>query len=501
MSKKSYLNELKKIITLYKIEENDSYYDIYEYICKTQRDLKILLIIDETIIERIESKKKYLEKTLKKNFNGEIIDYNEFPVIGDIIKNIVVDDLIEYKALQIIEGNQPLESSQGLSSKNIAELEIRIYKAILEEIKEIEKKYNKKEENKPREKQILDLKEKIEQKCISILIPVEINNKRLVKEGKIDLKLFKELYNLLDDDTIKILHELTKIETEKTGIYYNIKNIFEILENLNDIFYSLILEIINEKVEKIDNILTITILDPKYKKEKSMLMKNNNLNKNQVDLGEYLLDYMEKFDIEIYEMLNIRCRLMEIYNMIKETTPNIKIEKIISETEKANLKKELQNQIKNISIESTSSTDIIMLLKDTLNKFQRKKEKELIQNRSQLIKQKELESTLISLLPKECDIKSLYTPICKNITTPLEAIYIYNTLISINESGRNIDRYKELIEFVSDEQIKIIKPEIENIIRQIINEQFEKYYEEIKNKLILKETTEEPQKRLTYEGD
>lgn len=104
--KVNYLSELKKIIKLGQMDENDPYYYLYEYIKTTQRDLKILLTIDDVIIKNLASKREYLEKELEKNLRGRAVNYDLIPEVGEIIKKIVSNQIIEYETLRIIEGTK-----------------------------------------------------------------------------------------------------------------------------------------------------------------------------------------------------------------------------------------------------------------------------------------------------------------------------------------------------------------------------------------------------------
>lgn len=493
MSKRNYLKELKKVITLYKIEENDPYYYLFEYIKKTQRDLRILLIIDEIITKKLKNKKRYLEESLKRNLNGEIIEYDAFPVVGPMLKKIIYDQLTEYKTLEAIEGNKKIESLQNLPSENIVELETRIYQQVLLEMAEIEKRYNGIEQTTPREKQIQELKDQIEQICTNTLAKIEINNKRIVQDGKINIEVFKELYSELDDETIKLIHEVTEIETQKMFTYYRLQKELIVMDNIDKTFYQIVLEIIKEKIKKQD-IKTIELLSkPNYKKEKESLIRNNNLINDRIRMNEYLPDYVEKFDSKIYEILNIRCRLIELKEKLKDITEK---EFDISEKEKMILKQNIKNQIKNIRMGTTNTKDVMMLLKNELEKFKTKKKQELFERRNRLVNEKEKERIILEKIREKNNIKNIDIPSNKNITTPLEAIYIYNTLITLNESGKNMDNYRELIDFISDKKVEIINPKIEDIIRQITLEQFEKYFLEIKEQI-----KEEPQKKLTLEGE
>lgn len=480
----TYLNELKRIIELGQLDIESPYYDLYEYICESQRDLKILFIIDEIIINRIEYRKNNIIEELK---DQPIINYDSFPVIGNIIKKILLNDCIEYQTIEELE-----------KEENIRELEIKIYSQILQEIDGIEKRFKKNTYIESREKRITYLKEKIINKCMNVLQNVKLKGKSLVENGEIKNNLFNELYQELDETTLKKLHELTEIEKNKTNIYYKLKIVFDILENLNNIFDELLLEILKEKLKELDKKILSQLNDKKYKKEKQALIKNNHLENEEICLGTFIPQYIEKFDIEIFKILNERSRLLKIYNRIAEKPKqNIEALKLLSSQEQEILKESLKKEIDVVTLENKDAKDAINILKETLKNFKKQKEAELINLHGELINQKNSQATIETTKTK--NLQALYVPSCSAEMTPLEAIYVYNAIININKSGSDLNLYRQLIEFISE--IRIINPEVENVIRQIINEQFGIYFNEIKERIINgKINIETVQKKIRYGG-
>lgn len=472
MTTKTYLEELKKIIILGQMGTNNSYHDLYEYICKTQRNLKILLIIDNIIMERITTKRKILKEESQENFNIES-GYDEYPIVEEIFKKILINGYLEYETLEMME-----EGSLTVS-KHIKKLETTIYNQILKEINEIEKKYSKGETSTSNNIEIEQLKEKIIKECICILEKIEVNRKKLVKDGKIDEETLKEIYNMLDDATIHQIHELIKIETEKTNIYYELKKTFEILDNINNIFDNLALDVIKEQLEKIDKEIVKNLENPKYKKEKEELIRNNHYEEETLAIGSCMPEYIKKFDLEIYTKINKRCRIMKLFTTINEKSIDTKGIAHLSETEKKAIKENLKEQIQIMSIEDNEIKSTIEILKEMQREFKNQKEKELINLRTMLIEKENMETLIETKKTKK--LKSLYLATCNNTMTPLEAIYAYDILIIINESTSNIELYRKLIEFIDDKEIEIISPEIELAIKKIANEQFGIYFHELKS--------------------
>lgn len=467
MTTKTYLEKIKKKIIL-GIDANSQYHDLYEYIRKTQRDLKILLIIDNIIMGRITKKREILKEELQENFDDIKNDYDTYPVMEEIFRKILTNEYLEYETVEIM----------NKGPKHIKKLETKIYNQILKEI----------EPSISNEKEIEQLKEKITKKCICILETFEINKKKIIKDGKIDEEVLKEIYDMLDEPTIHQIQELMKIETEKTNIYYELKQIFEILENINQIFDNLTLDVIKEQLEKLDQEIIECLENPKYKREKEELIKNNHY-EDTLALGSHMPEYIKKFDVEIFTKIKKRCHIMKLFTTINEKSIDTKGIKQLSEKELNNIKENLKEQIEVITLEDKEIKSAIEILKETQREFKKQKENELINLRTILIEKENME-TLIET-KKTQKLKPLYLATCNNVMTPLEAIYVYIIMTSIDKSQTNIESYRELIEFIDDREIEIISPETEFAISQIANEQFGIYFHELKSGIMKKKTLKE----------
>lgn len=346
----------------------------------------------------------------------------------------------------------------------------------------MKKQYTKTKDTKPREQQIRELKEKIEQICAGILNSVEINNKKVVNYRKIDVENFKELYSALDEQTVKAIHNLSKIETIKMHGYSKLQNQFKILENIESIFYGAVIEIIDEIIKKSKKKLKTKLSEKNFKKERKILIRKKIFINGEICLNEYLPEVIEKsnFDLEIYKEINIICRLIELKNSIKSKC-NPKTKKYISQLEKEELKKKIEQQIENTALGKISTFDIKPLLQIELENFKKRRKNQIIRINKKLAYVKELEQRFLKSIT--CNIKNVWGPINTSIMTPLEAIYVYNVLININESGKNLEAYRILIDFVIDKKVEILDSATEKLIKKITQEQFENYFKEIKRNL------------------
>ena len=423
MKTDKYLRELKKIILIGQMNQENEYYDLYRYICETQRDLRILVLIDKIIMGKIKSRKKYLLEDLRKELDGIKI-YSELPIMNiEVLRKNLINECIEYETIEEIEGTKEV-------SENITELEIRIYNQIIKEIDEIERRYLK--ENKiPHHERIKELKEQIIRKVTRILQYIEVNGEKLVKEGKIDDRLFIKLNDMFDEKTLEALHQITRIETRKVEICHEIKKNFDILDNLDAIFDDLLLKILEEKLKKIDEEIIELLNQKKYKKAKKLLISNENYEDGEISLGTNIPEYIQKFDIQLFELFNKRKQLMDLYLKIaSKEIKNIEYESL-NKYDENELKKEIKNQTELFSIENIEPQAAITILKQILIRFRQKKEQDLIELKEKLNEQNKLQDALETQKIKE--IKTLCGPTCESIMTPLEAIYTYSTLINIDK--------------------------------------------------------------------
>ena len=489
MKTDNYLRELKKIILIGQMNQENEYYDLYRYICETQRDLRILVLIDKIIMQKIKSRKKYLIEDLRKELDGIKI-YSELPIINvEVLRKNLINECIEYETIEEIEGKK-------VPSDNITELEIRIYNQIIKEIDEIEKRYLK-ESTIPHHERIKELKEQIIKKVTRILQNIEVNGKKLVEKGKIDDKLFAELNEMFDEETLKSLHQITKIETRKVEICYEIKKNFDILDNLDAIFDDLLLKILEEKLKKINEEIIELLNQKKYKKAKKMLISNENFEDGEISLGTNIPEYIQKFDMQLFGLFNKRKQLMDLYLRIASKERKNTQYESLNKYDENELKKEIKKQTELFSIENIETQAAITILKQILIRFRQKKEQDLIELKEKLNEQNKLQD--VFEIPKIKEIKTLCGPTCESVMTPLEAIYTYSTLINIDKSASSIESYKELIKFLSEDKIEVIDSKIENVLIQIINEQFDIYFNEVKTRMKTKGiTVQSVQKKISY---
>ena len=463
---KGYLGELEYLIDKEVITEEHPYYNLYEYIIQTNREKLVKRKIKETLLIEIDRLKELFFKEAKED--SIEIETKMLPWLYEAYKRIIAQDYSRIQALIIL-----------LEQNNFSEFINNIYTEVTSTADE-EKKHSAIEKSYT----------KILEKCNMALRGIKYKNKPFVieNEDRIDKEIISQFYETLTEKEILAINIVKNEEETKSKLTVECNEIYKIIKDKEKITCKQILEITNNNIEKLDKqILEMLKKDNKMYEylAKENIVENYN-NQTTINITMNRLNEL-KISGELFEKLNVRCRLQIVENIIKDILKESQIEITLSQEDKKTLEKIIENKdLEEIEPRyiSTKIIEIIEEFKNLKEKQFNNKSKEL----ADIMHNQELYKT--ELLKKieqdpENNIYLLYQPTPLGITSRGNAIYMINVLKKLSEDQEQLDS------FLENQSVKILTPAEENIIENIVRERLIEYIDN--NKVT---PTEENEKQL-----
>lgn len=448
-----YLDELANLLKNNKIDYKHPYYKLYIYVRKKLLKLKIQFFVRKRIAEILTQKKKYIQSK-KPSFEFPYDD--KYSILERTVSSIEENNRLESFVYE------QMISSQEQSNGYIAELEEIILKKIFTSLDEMQRKYDDMSTIE-QSYSIIELKNIIEEECIKTLNTIVINNHKIVTEGKIEKKHFLELFEFVVENN-KEIHMANHLYQQQLEQAIELQNKKQIIENFEPLFYQNIVPIIEDEIKKIDQKIIKILLGNKTLRNKFIVNNNYDELKRQIIMNEYIPNYIDaSLDLEIYKLINVRCRL---YNEVMTIKKEQQKDDLLPQTPES-LKLKLREKFDELEIVSKSEYDVGQMLK----RLKQLIFKQIVESNNE---------SYIKYIKTIIDLNN-YSKLCPfyvnsvGSMTILDAIYIYCVLINIDIADNDLEKYNQLIEFINDNKITLISGKMENEINQIIQDQFDSY--------------------------
>jgi len=466
-----YLGEIEYLIDKNALTEEHPYYKVYEYIIYSNRETLIKKEIKNNLLNEINRIKtiffidaeedcKKIDLTmlpwLKESYNSIITrDYSRIQTLIRLLEPEKLDEFINEIYIETTS-NAELEKTNTIIEKN--------YKTIIE-------------------------------KCLMSLNGLKFQNELFVKDKEINMDIVSKFYETLNEKDMLAINIIKKEEEKRNKLTIECNQINTILENKEKITCTYILETTDKKIKEIDKRI-LRILN-KENKIFEYLLKQNIIEKyNNIITINITTDRLKELNIsgDLFELLNIRCRLLLIQNIINDNIKENKTKIILGKEDKECL----EHIIEHKDLEEIEPRFIKVKFTEIIDEFKAIKEKQFNQKTKELsdiMHNQELYKT--ELLKKieqnsENNIYAIYLPTPLGITSRGNAIYIINVLKQIKEDEQT------LINFLSNPSITILTPQQENKILNITKEKLVQYIE--KETIISKEDNQKQLRLILKEN-
>ena len=450
---KGNFGELLKLIEHGKITKEHPYYNLYKHIIETNKKTIRVYNIERIIKRELETIKQLINKQLNENCtipNLEMQPYLIEPYMS--VFNKYKGQLNRIKTLE--------------ETSNFNNLLFEIYNEFIKSINENQKIID---ENIEKNYSAL-IKE-----CIQALDGIKYRGNYLIEDKQengetvktINKKTVKELTGIIDEKDLEAFIILEDFETKRFELTSKFLQLKYEIENNKDIVYNYIINNIKIKIKEYDNEI-LKLLE----KNTKILKKLQYENVITIQNGKYTIKLTNerlrelKITGEIFEILNIRCRLQDI---------EIRLE------EKIKTKQEYQDLSKiigYIDFETLEPRHLERELENLCNQYKDDKValfNKIIQAISNIERSKELYKTpTIKKIEQETDtnIHTIYMPSAPGITTRRNALYIVKVLTEIEENTN------EFYDFLQNDSVVKLENNEENIMTRIIREKLENYINE-----------------------
>ncbi len=457
---KGNFGELEKLIDYGQITKDHPYYNLYKYIKEINIERLRTNKIRVSLTENINRVRCLIENNF--NNNCGIINLEMQPYITGIYQEVLNKYKKELEKISELED----EEEYNTMVKSIhSELKSTLNENTIIRAKEAKRLYDT----------LID-------ECSETLNGIKFKGKYLINEtiedGKIKRRVnnetVRELTNKLSERELEAFIMLDRFENKKMNLTQKCLEISSEIENSKNTVFTYIVKRIQEKINKYEKrIFENVSKDKKLLKtlqiENIILKENGNfeLNLTTDRLGEL------NFSGELFELLNIRCRLKDVEEKV--------LERITTEYYDENIK----NYIEIPPFEKMEQRLIDEELDSIYEKYKKEKSKEYNEHSMAIANieaNKELYKTpIIKELEQELNtnILTITMPTAPGMISRRNALYIVKTLIELNENLEDLDK------FLQNEKVSEL-PNIEqtlinNIAMEKIREHIEKEDEDIKN--------------------
>lgn len=466
-----YLGEIEELVDKNIMTEEHPYYDLYTYIKETYKEYIVKQKIHKAILEETTRIKDIFFKKAKDD--SVEVDFTMLPFMKQEFEEIITKDYSQIEALiNLLEPEMLNNFVNKIYDEIITERDIDNNRKI------IEKTYWK-----------------IIEECRMALKGLKYKNQQFIDEynGDINTQIITEFLKTLDENDIKAISVIQQEEEKRIKKTIECNKHIEIIKNNEKIVNKYLTEILNQKIKRIDEEI-FRILGIEKSIYAYMLKENMiEINGKQETLN-ITIDRLSEIKIsgDLFELLNIRCRLLLIKDHKEEKNTNIELDK--NDIEK------LEEIIKSYELEGIEPRYIEERLKEIQNEFKKIKEIQYNKESQELAtimhNQEIYKTTKLRKLEQDetNNIYALYVPTISGITSRGNAIYIINVLNNIQTDK------KEIYEFLRNEKVSKLTSLEENYIWNVAAEKLSKYIQSETNRLSDNKVTFK-QLKLIQEGE
>lgn len=456
--------ELLKLVEYGKITQEHPYYNLFKYITETNKDK----------IRRYNIKTKLLKDidTIKQQINQQFS--NSCENMNLQMQPYLIEPYKKVYTKYTEQLNRISELENGTDFNYLLE---DIYYEVILQINENDKIVNENIQKKY---------DSIIKECSQSLNGIKFRGNYLIEESIVDDKVIrkinknavKELTEIIGERELEAFPILESFEEKKFKLGSKCLELKDEIVNSSNIVYTYIQKRIQAKIKEYDKKIFEHLSQDKKMSNKlqfeNVITIENGI--PEINLtGERLREL--KITGEIFEILNIRCRLKDIETKLTE--------KITKEEYK-----DLSKIIDNIDFETIEPRHVEMQLNILCKQYENEKiaqYNEIIQAISNIDRNKEVFKTpIIKNLEQEYDtnILTIYMPSAPGITTRRNSLYIVKILTDLEEN------IPELNDFLQNDEVSKLPSNEENIITRTIREYLNKYIKKTqieKSKTLIKE--------------
>lgn len=447
-------------------EEKNPFYNLYNYIYHSQRNLIIKLEIDKAVREELNR----IEKQFKNEYDKtkELSGLGIFGSIGQKVQKKKDDDKNNYKLICDLKREECIE-----------EIKKEIFYAL--------KKDNFSNENGNnlyREKSERSLKKQYAKS----LNGIKFKGQNLIENNDMNEYAFENLYDFLTIKQIESLQELIMLEKQKAKSYYDLQILRMLTTNQEKIFAYLTASVVDDKIKSFKE-KTMNLLNENQKLKRYLTReKVYNIDSNEIDINNLKLEgILDKINGKLLNYLRAICNLQHLKQKDINLDENIEdnVNKL-SITEQNKIKSQIKELLDEEEIYKKEVQSYELSIKDIRDSFSLNltKKYEETTKRINAIEQLERETKTPEIKKLERDennnIYLLYAPTLDDTLTRLEAIHIYYVYRKLKEyeSDGNQETHNLLIKYLQNENNKFLtnseKTCIRNISNKIINDLYNK---------------------------
>lgn len=465
---KGNFGEIEKLI-----DENEMdghpYEDLYNYIRKTNMETLRKNCIRRTLAVNTERVREHLETSFEKNCGKEV----DFEMQPYLIK--------PYAKVVRKYSNQIGQIKTFDNYTNFEEMVEKIYKDVMNKINESPKLV---------EEEIEKLYSKIMIECSETLIGVKYKGQDLINtekepENSINKKAVKDLISRISDKDLEALYMLELSEVKKIKLGKKCLELSDEINNSQNVVYSYLLNLVQKKLKACETIIKDKLCENKNKHLLSRLKEDNivEFKRNDEIIINLNLERLAEINIpvELFDFLNVRCRLKYAEEYLTSNIKNDYLEGIISGKIKI---KDLKGYFEIPTFESMEPRNIKVLLDEVHRIYRKEKGREYndattkfayTQNNSELFK-----TATIKDLEQDSDSNTiaLRMPAPEGMISRRDALYIVKTLIAIEDNKEELNKFLN-----SDKVAKLPSNEENYILNSTRNLVYEHVTEDEKEKV------------------